>query len=145
MLIALASDHAGFELKEHLKDFLRSVGEEFIDVGCYSTESVDYPEFGRKAALMVASKECDRAILVCGTGLGMSIVANRVPGVRAALCYHVLTARLSREHNDSNVLCLGGRIIGNILAEEIVKTWLNTSFEGGRHQKRIDMIDQAGY
>ncbi len=143
MPICLGSDHAGFDLKEHVKEFLKTLGHEFIDVGCYSTDSVDYPEFARKVALSVASGECEKGILVCGTGLGMSMAANRVPGIRAALCYGVLTARLSRQHNNSNLLCLGGRMIGPTMAEEIIKTWLTTEFEGGRHENRIKQIDMT--
>lgn len=141
MRIAIGSDHAGFELKEKIRDFLAQLGQTVHDVGCHSTESVHYPEIGREVAELVASGQCDRGILICGTGLGMSIVANRVFGIRAALCNEPYVARMSREHNDSNVLCMGGRIVGQALAEEMVRVWLDAPFAGGRHALRTGMID----
>jgi ribose 5-phosphate isomerase B len=141
MKIALASDHAGFELKEIIKEYLQKNGYEINDFGTGTTESVDYPDFAVPAASAVASGEYDRGILVCGSGQGMAISANKVKGIRAALCGEIYSAKMSRLHNDSNVLALGGRIIGRDLAIEIVKTWLNTEFEGGRHQRRVDKMN----
>ncbi len=141
MKIVIGSDHGGFELKEKIHRLLTDLGHEVQDVGCYSTESVDYPVQAKAVADLVASNACDRGILICGTGIGVSMVANRVPGIRAALCHEIFTARMSRQHNDANVLCMGGRVIGPGLAEEMVKVWLTTSFEGGRHLRRITMID----
>ena len=140
MQIGLACDHGGFELKEELKAFLKSTGVEPIDMGSFNEESVDYPDFGVRVAEKVSRGELERGILICGTGIGMSIVANKFPGVRAALANDLYSARCSREHNDANVLVIGGRIIGRGMALEIVKVWLNTSFAGGRHQRRIDKI-----
>lgn len=141
MKIALASDHAGFELKEIIKEYLQKNGYEIKDFGTRTAESVDYPDFAVPAARAVASGEYDRGILVCGSGQGMAISANKVKGIRAALCGEIYSAKMSRLHNDSNVLALGGRIIGRDLAIEIVKTWLDTEFEGGRHQRRVDKMN----
>jgi ribose 5-phosphate isomerase B len=141
MKIAIGSDHGGFELKEKIRSLLIGLGHEVRDLGCYSPDSVDYPIQGREVAKSVASDQCERGVLVCGTGIGMSIVANRIPGVRATLCHDLFTARMSREHNDSNILCMGGRVIDHGLAEEMVKVWLMTPFKGGRHSRRINMID----
>jgi ribose 5-phosphate isomerase B len=143
MKIAIGSDHGGFELKEKIRGLLIELGHEVLDLGCYSLDPVDYPVQGREVAKSVASAQCERGILVCGTGIGMSLVANRIPGVRAALCHDIFTARMSREHNDSNILCMGGRVIGPGLAEEMVKVWLITPFKGGRHSRRINMIDSG--
>ncbi len=140
MKIAIGSDHAGFELKEYVKGILLERHETVTDVGTNSTESVDYADFGLKAAELVSRGEVDKAVLVCGTGEGMSIVANKVKGIRASLVFDLYTAIQARRHLDANVLVLGGRVTGKGLAEEIVKTWLDTPFEGGRHQKRIDKI-----
>src|SRR5512139_704829 len=140
MQIGLACDHGGFELKEELKAFLKSTGVEPIDMGSFNEESVDYPDYGVLVAEKVSKGELERGILICGTGIGMSIVANKFPGVRAALANDLYSARCSREHNDANVLVIGGRIIGRGMAQEIVKVWLNTPFAGGRHQRRIDKI-----
>lgn len=142
MQLALGCDHAGYILKEPIKSLLSGMNISCLDVGTDSTGSVDYPLYGMKVAQLIAGGECERGILLCGSGIGMSIVANRVPGVRAALCGDTYTARLSRQHNDSNILVLGARIIGQDLALEIVKTWLQTGFEGGRHKSRIDQIDE---
>ncbi len=142
MKIALGADHAGFELKEKIKKFLQDAGHEVLDLGCHSTESVDYPVYGAKVAKAVLQGEAERGILVCGTGLGMSMVANRFPGIRAALCHELFTARMSRLHNDANVLVLGGRVIGDVLALEMVKVFLETPFEGGRHLRRVNQIDE---
>ncbi len=143
MKIAIGSDHAGFELKEEIKTYLKELGgHEVIDHGTYDTRSVDYPDFGIKVARSVAKKEVDRGILICGTGIGMSIVAGRFKGVRAALCQDLYTARMSREHNDANILIMGGRVVGKGLAREMVKIWLSTEFEGGRHSKRLEKIEK---
>lgn len=138
--IALASDHAGFELKEILRDELEELGHEVLDLGTDSLASVDYPDFGRKAAETVAAGEAQAGVIVCGTGIGISIAANRVPGARTALCHDITTARLSREHNDANILALGARIIGTEIARDCVRTFLATPFAGGRHQRRVDKL-----
>lgn len=138
MKIALACDHAGFELKEKVKDYLKD--HEVIDFGTYNDSSMDYPDTGFKAATAVSKGDCERGILICGSGIGMSIVANKVPGVRAALCQTETFARLSRQHNNANVLVLSGRFIASYLAGDMIKTWLNTKFEAGRHENRIIKI-----
>jgi len=140
--IALGADHAGFELKEYIKKMLLEKNIHVIDAGTEGETSVDYPDFALKVALLVSSKEVDRGILVCGTGIGMSIVANKVKGIRASLVQDIYTAVQSRKHIDANVLALGGRITGKGLAEEIVRVWLETPFEGGRHQRRIEKINE---
>ena len=140
--IALASDHGGFDLKESVIAHLLNTGWEVDDLGPHSGDSVDYPDYGIKLAEAVAEKRVQRGIVICGTGIGMSIVVNRYPGIRGTLCSDLFTAKLCREHNDSNILIMGGRLIGKGLAAEIVNTWLNTSFEGGRHQRRLDKINQ---
>ncbi len=139
-MIVIASDHGGFELKEDLKKFLNDEGCEVEDLGTDNGDSVDYPDFGVILAKRVASGEAEKGILVCGTGIGMSIVANKVKGIRAALVNDVFSARMSREHNDANVLVIGGRIVGKELARQMVKAWLDAKFEGGRHQKRLNKI-----
>jgi len=139
--IAIGTDHAGLNLKETLKEYLNGTSMEIIDVGTYTAEPVDYPDFGSAVAKMVAAGAVDRGILICGSGIGMSIVANRFPGVRAALCLDAETARLSRRHNNANVLVLAGRTTGAAQARLIVDAWIETDFEGGRHQKRLDKID----
>lgn len=136
-IIIVSSDHAGWELKNYVKPFLEELGFRVEDVGTYSAEPVDYPAYTLKAVLRVASGECRRAIVFCGTGQGDAMVANKVPGIRAALCWDVSTARLSRAHNDANVLVLGGWFIGKRLAEEIIRTWLAVPFDGGRHARRL--------
>jgi ribose 5-phosphate isomerase B len=141
MKIALGTDHAGFEYKEAIKQFLTSAGHEVVDFGCYSTESCDYPLFVRPAAEAVARGECDRAIVLGGSGNGEAMVANRIPGVRCALCWSLETAKLGREHNDANALSLGSRQISLEMAKMIVQIWLDTPFEGGRHARRIAQID----
>lgn len=137
---AIASDHAGYDLKESLKKSLKEEGIELLDLGPQNSDSVDYPDYGIKLAKAVAEDDGMNGIVICGTGIGMSIVVNRFPGIRGTLCSDVYTAKLCREHNDSNILILGGRVVGQGLALEIVKTWLSTPFEGGRHQKRLDKI-----
>lgn len=141
MKIALGTDHAGFEYKEALKQFLVSAGHEVIDFGCYSAESCDYPLFVRPVAEAVAQGECERGIVLGGSGNGEAMVANRIPGVRCALCWSLETAKLGREHNDANVLSLGARQVSLELAKMIVQIWLDTPFEGGRHARRIAQID----
>jgi len=139
--IIIGSDHAAFPMKETVKNFLSDTGIEVIDAGTNSLESVDYSDFGIKVAGAVSSGEFERGILICGTGLGMSMVANRFKHVRAALCGDIFSARMSRLHNNANILVMGGRVTGEALAIEIVKTWLETGFEGGRHQARLDKFD----
>lgn len=139
--VAIGSDHGGFQYKKCIIDFLTSKGIEAIDVGTYDENSCDYPPIARKVGEKVTSGEVTRGILVCGTGIGMSIAANKVEGIRAALCGDTFSAKATRAHNDSNVLCLGQRVIGEGLALEIVDIWLNTEFEGGRHKRRVDMIE----
>ncbi|MDK9294601.1 ribose 5-phosphate isomerase B [Propionibacterium freudenreichii] len=141
MRIAMGSDHAGFELKEHLKGYLQDKGHDVIDVGTHSTESVDYPVYGAGAARKVAAGEADRAIVVCGTGLGIGMAAGKVPGIRCAIVSEVYSAQMSRLHNDANALALGARVIGTGVAEEIVDVWTTTDFLGGRHGRRVDMIE----
>lgn len=142
MKIAVASDHGGFALKEAIRKYLSDrEGIQIIDLGTRSEESVDYPIYGRICAKNVASKEADRGIVCCGTGIGISIAANRVKGVRCALCTSEEMAEMSRKHNNSNVLALGGRILEEATALKIVDKWLETEFEGGRHERRIRMLD----
>ncbi len=142
-VIAVACDHAGYPLKTEVVKVLTELGVRVEDLGCAnSTESVHYPVFGKKVVDMVLTRPHCRGILICGTGLGMSILANRFPGIRAALCHDVSTAAMSRRHNDANLLVMGGRMIGPQLAREIVHTWLSTPFEGGRHQDRLDLLEK---
>lgn len=142
MKIVIASDHAGFFLKEKIKDFLQKEGYEVLDMGAYSSVSVDYPEYGFKAIEKLLKGEAERGILICGTGIGMSIIANRFSGIRAALCHEPFSAQMARRHNNANVLVLGGRLIGDGMAVEIVKVFLTTEFEAGRHERRILLIDE---
>ena len=141
-MIALASDHAGYELKCAVREYLEGRGLAYTDYGTLSGERCDYPEFGLKAAEAVASGECERAILLCGTGVGIGIAANKVRGVRCVTCSEPYSAVLSRKHNNTNVLSLGARVVGAGLAIMIVEQWLDTPFEGGRHQDRIEQIAQ---
>lgn len=141
MKIVLASDHGGFTLKEEVREHLEQKGLAFEDIGTDSEESVDYPVYGRKAAEAVARGEYDRGIIFCGTGIGISIAANRVKGARCALVTSVLMAKMARMHNDANMIALGGRILDKETALEIVDAFLSTEFEGGRHQRRIDMLN----
>lgn len=141
MKIAIGCDHAAFALKTIVKDYLLKEGHELEDVGAFSVESVDYPQIGIQVAGQVSGGVYERGILLCGTGLGMSMVANRFAHVRAALCNDLFSAVMSRRHNDANILVMGGRVIGDVLALEIVKTWLLTAFEGDRHQRRLNMFD----
>ena len=137
--IIIGSDHGGFNLKQAIIEHLKNKGLDVVDLGCYNTESCDYPVIAKAVAEKVLA-DSSRGVLVCGTGIGVSITANRYKGIRASHCTDTFTARMTRMHNDSNILCLGERITGVGLALDIVDIWLNTSFEGGRHQKRIDMI-----
>lgn len=140
MKVVLASDHGGFELAREIVTFLEEQGIEVDNLGCDSEESCDYSDYGIPAAEKVAAGEYDRGIVICGTGIGMSIAANKVKGIRCALTHDVYTARVTREHNDSNVLAMGARVIGVDLAKEIVKTWIGGEFEGGRHERRINKL-----
>lgn len=140
MKIGIGSDHGGFELKEHIKEFLEKQGIEYVDYGTNNLDSVDYPDYGKKVSEGVISKEVERGIVVCGTGIGISIACNKVKGIRCALCSDTYSARMSMEHNNANVLALGGRVVGKDLAIEIVSTWLNAKFEGGRHERRVNKI-----
>ncbi|GAA0084166.1 ribose 5-phosphate isomerase B [Clostridium sp. MB05] len=142
MKIALGSDHGGVELKEEIKKYLTQEGYEIRDFGTSSNESCDYPDYAIPVAEAVVAKEFDFGILVCGTGIGIGIAANKIPGVRAALCSDTFSAHATREHNDANILTIGQRIVGPGLALDIVKTFLNTKFEGGRHQNRINKITE---
>jgi len=142
-MIAIACDHGGYELKLEILDYLRRNNIAFKDFGCDSTEAVDYPVYVRKVTAAINENSCDKGILICGTGIGISIAANKVPGIRCALCTDCFCAEATRQHNDSNVLALGGRVIGPGLAVKIVDTFLNTEFSGAeRHQKRIDLIEK---
>jgi ribose 5-phosphate isomerase B len=143
MKIVIGCDHGGFELKKKIVELLIQENCEILDVGCDSADSVDYPDFANTLCKAVQNQEADRGILVCGTGIGMSIAANRFNGIRAALCHEQFTARMSREHNDSNVLCIGARVVGPDLAVEIVRTWLSAKFGGDRHQRRLDKFAQG--
>jgi ribose 5-phosphate isomerase B len=138
--VAIGCDHGGIDLKKDIIAVLRELGHEVEDQGCNSSDSVDYPSFARAVSTLVQDGECERGILICGTGIGMSMAANRIPGIRAALCHEMFSARMSREHNDANILCLGARVTGPGLAQEIVRTWMTSDFSGGRHQRRIDMF-----
>lgn len=143
MKIALGSDHGGYQLKENLKKYLKKLNLEYVDFGCENEKSVDYPDIGFKVAMEVKSGKCDRGILICGSGIGMSVIANKVRGIRAALCCNEFTARCAREHNDANILVLGGRVIGPGLAKEIIKVWLNSKFsQEERHINRLNKIKQ---
>lgn len=140
MKIAVGCDHGGLNLKNMAKDLLTKQGIEVVDMGTYTTDSVDYPDFAAKVANAVAGGEVDRGILVCGTGIGISIAANKVKGIRAALCHDVFSATMSREHNNANILCMGERVIGLGLAEMIINAWLKSEFQGGRHAGRVEKI-----
>jgi ribose 5-phosphate isomerase B len=141
MKIALGADHAGYRLKDVIIPFIESLGHQVIDYGCSCSDSVDYPDYALQVCEQVAQGEADKGILICGTGIGMSIAANKVPGIRCALVHDLFSAKATREHNDTNVLALGERVIGPGVAEEIVKIWLETEFsEGARHQNRISKL-----
>jgi ribose 5-phosphate isomerase B len=140
MKIAIGSDHRGFEAKEQIKSIITQLGHEFIDVGTTDSNPVDYPDPAYLAALAVSNRQADRAILACATGIGMSIAANKIKGVRAAICHDELNARISRDHNDANVLCLSGDQVNEVLLRKIVEVWLDTEFSGGRHKRRVSKI-----
>ncbi len=140
MQIAIGSDHAGFNLKETVKGLVGELGHTFEDFGCHDTGSVDYPDFAFAVADAVVQGRFERGILICGSGIGMSMVANKVPGIRAALCHDVFSAKGSRQHNDANILCMGERVIGQGLAREIVAAYLSSEFEGGRHANRLEKM-----
>jgi len=145
MKIVMGSDHAGYELKEAVKAKLEGEGFEIIDVGCYSTESVDYPKYGHAVGKAVVSGEADKGIAICGSGIGISIAANKVPGVRAALVTSVWQAEMTKMHNDANVLCMGGRVVDEKLAFEMVDSWLNAEFMGDKHLRRINEIEDLDF
>lgn len=140
MRVAFGADHAGWELKNALADAARAAGHEVVDLGAHDGSSVDYPDFGSAVGRAVTGGQADRGVLVCGTGIGISIAANKVPGVRAAVAHDDFTARYSRLHNDANVLCLGSRVVGPGVAEAVLATFLATAFEGGRHARRVEKI-----
>ena len=140
MKIGIGSDHVGFELKPIIVEYLESLGHEVVDFGPNSTTRTDYPKYGEKVAHAVVSQEVEQGILICGTGVGISIAANKVAGIRAVVCSEPYTAKLSKEHNNSNILAFGSRVIGSELAKMIVFEWLNAEFEGGRHENRVNMI-----
>ncbi|QFT90939.1 Putative sugar phosphate isomerase YwlF [Bacillus sp. THAF10] len=142
MKVAIASDHGGLNIREEIKGLLTELNIEFEDFGCECETSVDYPDYAQPVAEKVASGEFDRGILICGTGIGMSIAANKVKGIRCALVHDTFSAKATREHNDSNILAMGERVIGPGLAREIAKVWLTTEFEGGRHENRVNKIHQ---
>lgn len=139
-MLAIGSDHGGFELKNHVMKHLKDRGIEYKDFGCYDENSVDYPDIAKAVGEVVSGGECERGILICGTGIGISIAANKIKGIRAALCSDVYSAKMTKEHNNANIICMGGRVIGRELAFMIVDAWLDAEFQGGRHQARIDKI-----
>ena len=143
MKLAIGADHGGFTLKKEIISLLEELNIEYEDLGCNSEDSVDYPDYAAAVSEKVVSGEVDRGILICGTGIGMSISANKVNGIRCALVHDLFSAKATREHNDSNVLAMGARVIGPGLATEIVRVWLETDFAGGRHQRRIDKITES--
>ena len=139
-MIALGADHGGYELKEAVKKHLDEIGVPYKDFGCFSTENVDYPDMAEPACRAVVAGECDKALLFCGTGVGISIAANKIHGIRACCCSDYFSAKYTRMHNDANALCLGGRVVGAGLAIELVDVFLNTAYEGGRHARRVAKI-----
>lgn len=142
MKVAIGCDHGGFNLKREILQYLTEQGITYEDFGTHSAESVDYPDYALKVAEAVKTGQADRGILICGTGIGIGIAANKIPGIRAALCHDTFSAKASRQHNNANILTLGERIIGPGLAKEIVAAWLTTEFEGGRHERRVEKIGQ---
>ncbi len=142
MRLALASDHGGFTLKEAVKAWLQEWGHEVVDMGVHNPQPVDYPDVIGPAAAAVSRGEVERAVVLCGTGIGASLVANKYPGVRCALCHDIYTAKMGRMHNDANILAMGGRVLGEGLAKEMLKVWLETPFEGGRHARRLGKVSE---
>ncbi|MBO0446163.1 ribose 5-phosphate isomerase B [Enterococcus ureilyticus] len=142
MKLAIGSDHVGFELKPIIIDYVKELGHEIEDFGPNSSERTDYPQYGKKVAEEVASGNFDGGILICGTGVGISIAANKVKGIRAVVCSEPYSAKLSKEHNNTNIVAFGSRVVGSELAKMIVKEWLDATFEGGRHAKRVEMIQK---
>ena len=140
MKIAIGSDHRGFEAKEQIKAIIHQLSHESIDFGTTSNNPVDYPDVAYLAAMAVSKKQADKAILICGTGIGMCIAANKIKGIRAALCHDELTAQISRHHNDANILCISGDMTGEVLLRKMVEVWLSTEFSGGRHKRRVRKI-----
>ena len=140
--IAVGCDHGGIVLKDSVVKTLERLGAQVVDLGCYSTDSVDYPEYGLKVAKAVASGECDAGVIMCGTGIGISIAANKVKGIRAAVVTNTYMAQLTKNHNNANIIALGGRVITPSEAEAIVEAWYTAEYEGGRHQRRLDMISR---
>ncbi|GAG40208.1 unnamed protein product [marine sediment metagenome] len=140
MKIVVGSDHRGFEAKQQIKAIVAQLGHECIDVGTTDSNPVDYPDLAYLAAMAVTKEQADRAILACATGIGMSIAANKIKGIRAAICHDELNARISRDHNDANVLCISGDQVGEVLLRKIVEVWLSTEFSGGRHERRVKKI-----
>lgn len=141
MRVAVGSDHRGFESKEQIRAIINQLGHEIVDFGTSDNNPVDYPDIAYQAAKAVSAGEVERAILVCGTGIGMSIAANKINGIRAALCHDELSARISRDHNDANVLCISGDLVGEVLLRKMVEVWLETDFSGGRHKRRVNKIN----
>lgn len=141
MKIALGCDHAGFDLKVAIVDKLQALGHEVVDCGTHSRDSVDYPHYARAVADLVTSGQCERGVLLCGTGVGISIAANKMEGIRAVVCTEPFSAKLSRLHNNTNILALGSRVVGSELAQMILEIWLDSEFEGGRHARRVDLIE----
>lgn len=141
-MLAIGSDHGGYELKEHIKKYLTEKGVEYKDFGCYDESSVDYPDIAEVLCKSINDGECENGILVCGTGIGISIAANKIDGIRAAHCHDVYSAEMTKRHNNANVICMGGRVVGRELAFKIIDAWLGAEFEGGRHQTRIDKIHE---
>ena len=139
-MLAIGSDHGGYELKEHIKKYLDEKGVEYKDFGCYDEKSVDYPDIAEAVCKSITDGESENGILVCGTGIGISIAANKIDGIRAAHCHDIYSAEMTKRHNNANVICMGGRVMGRELAFKIVYAWLGAEFEGGRHQTRIDKI-----
>jgi ribose 5-phosphate isomerase B len=143
MKVAVGSDHRGFQVKKRVIKHLADRNHEVLDLGTHGEESVDYPDFAQKVCVSVANKEADRGVLICGTGIGMCIVANKYPGIRAAPAHDDVTAELSRSHNDANVLCLSADLLGGPLIDHILDIWMKTQFDGGRHQRRVEKIHEA--
>lgn len=142
MKIAIGNDHAAVDLKNHIVKYLQDKGYEMVNFGTDTNDSCDYPVYGEKVARAVASGECELGILICGTGIGISLAANKVKGIRAAVCSESYSARLTRQHNNANIIAFGARVVGEAVAEEIVDEFLNAKYEGGRHQRRVDMISE---